>query len=468
MFARHTPTRMRGSGVVQSLKSLASKLHPQLPLSPKESQRLLTALTSSFRQKLDEAHPRQAHDEDAAPKLASGNSLKTGSHALHTSSVAFADRHLASVLTHPLLTQGDRAKKPTLNLESAKRELEQNPDRDPISLLEEYHQQGAATLLIADLCLRNFRESLLPLSTDDRRTKVEKHSAGKRTLQWLWMSELFQTDEFVTNRRLMTVLVAMIVEEGLEQHLWSWLALDMKLGTMQKIPDRYAYRWKDFMTRCLVLPRWHDENPAGLNDALDVFFKAVDLHQQIAQESTTNLLPLSATITSINNRIFTTGQWKRQWDVTRYDRYIESMDLLSTGQLNDFRKAQLMLTHPRHPSPIPMLELLKAGFLTRSTSQKAQTWNSFRHETGRPETHSRAKFHKYSLLMEIARQLQDLGHTEDLDWIVLQTRSMYPEYAQYIDADLNRKGPPRRRPSASENFSEFHPALASLAKLGSE
>ena len=468
MFARHTPTRMRGSGVVQSLKVLASKLHPQLPLSPKESQRLLTALTSSFRQKLDEAHPRQAEDEDVGPKLASGNSLKTGSHTLHTSSVAFADRHLASVLTHPLLTKGDGVKKAALNLESAKRELEQNPDRDPISLLEEYHQQGAATLLIADLCLRNFRESLLPLSTDDRRTKVEKHRAGKRTLQWLWMSELFQTDEFVNNRRLMTVLVAMIVEEGLEHHLWSWLALDMQLGTMRKNLAKYTYRWKDFMTRCLVLQRWHDENPAGLSETLDVFFKAVDLHQQIAQESTTNILPLGATIDSINRCIFTTCQWKRQWDVTRYDRYIESMDLLSTGQLNDFRKAQLMLTHPRHSSPIPMLELLKAGLLARSMSREARLSNPFRHDTGRPESHSRAKLYKYKLLMEIARQLRDLGHTEDVGWIVSQSRSMYPEYAQYIDADLNGRAPPRRRRSVGENFREFDPAVASLTRFGPE
>ena len=37
--------------------SLASKIHPQLPLTPRESQQLLNLLTTSFRSHLDREHP---------------------------------------------------------------------------------------------------------------------------------------------------------------------------------------------------------------------------------------------------------------------------------------------------------------------------------------------------------------------------------------------------------------------------
>jgi hypothetical protein len=472
---------MRGSGVVQSLKSLASKLHPQLPLSPKESQRLLTALTSSFRQKLDEAHPRQAHDEHAEPKVATGSSLKTGNHALHTSSVAFADRHLASVLTNPLLAKSDGAKKPTLDLDSAKRELEQNPERDPISLLEDYHQRGAATIPIAYLCLKTFRASLLSLSADDRRTKVEKHRAGRRTIHWLWTSELFHTDEFVDDRRLMTVLVNMMLEEGLEHYLWSWLEMDMTLGKQDRhrpqgpgkppgkpVPGSrvYRYRWKDFLARCLIMRRWDDQNPATLNDVLDTYFKAVDLHLQLTQASTTNCLPLSMVINTINNRIFTSRRAKTQWDVKRYDRYIETIDLLALSPIRSwdkYYKALLRLTHPRDPSPLPILESLKTSFLAEPKSRERSIWNYFGKEIARLETRSKAKLRRYILLAETARQLQDQGYTADSDWLVSQIRDLYPEFVQYLDNDLTTGGkPPKLRPTMNENFGEMHRAVASF------
>lgn len=472
---------MRGSGVVQSLKSLASKLHPQLPLSPKESQRLLTALTSSFRQKLDEAHPRQAHDEDTGLKVAPGSSLKAGNHALHTSSVAFADRHLTSVLTNPLLTKSGGAKKPTLNLETAKRELEQSSDRDPISLLEEYHQEGAATLSIANICLRKFRESLLSLSADDRLAKVEKHCAGKRSLQWLWESELFQTDEFVDDRKFMTVLVKMVLEEKLEHFLWAWLELDTTLGKRDKLvlpPDEHRgrlelgsrshrYRWKNHLARILVLQRWTDQNPATLNDALDTYFRAVELHLQLIRESTTNFLPLSGVVNAINNRIIAHKFARKQWDVRRYDRYVESIDLISLGPNPDWNKhykALLRLFHPRDPSPLPMLESLRTSSLAKRESSEGSIWNSFGKDTARSDTRTGAKSKRYKLLAETARQLRHLDYKLDSDWLVSHIRDLYPEFAHCVEDDLSTGDQSQKKRPVTEDDST-RSALASFTKF---
>ena len=437
MFARHTPTRMRGSGVVQSLKSLAAKLHPQLPLSPKESQRLLTALTSSFRQKLDEAHPPRAQDEDARPKLDQGRGLNSGHHALHTSSVAFADKHLATVLTNPLLAKSDGAKKPALSLETAKRELQQNPDRDPISILEEYQEKGAATIPIANFCLRAFIDSLVELSVESRQEKLTNTDAGRRTLQWLWTSKLFETDEFADNRALMGAIVTMTLAENRERFLWSWLRLDQRhnpkqpaFGKPRKASRTHLYRWKDFMLRLLILSKYDNASPASLNDVLDAWFKAVDLKLDVAKESTTNFIPLGSSVSAINDRILNSKDRCKEWDVKRYDRYLETVHLgedSPTSIWPNYYKAQLWLAHPKNPSPLPMFEILKASFEAEVPSEMARIWSSLTGDRRSYPKGQKIRLSKYFLLIETAKQLKDRGHTEELDWLVSQIVSAFPD-----------------------------------------
>jgi hypothetical protein len=106
---------MRVTAIAQGINRWLDSLHRQVPLTGRESQHLLNALTGSFRKQLDEAHPTKAQDElnpasqgtlrnglaslkipDSSPKTANGPT-----HA--ASAVESADRHLASVLTNPLL-----------------------------------------------------------------------------------------------------------------------------------------------------------------------------------------------------------------------------------------------------------------------------------------------------------------------------------------------------------------------------
>ncbi|KAK0914478.1 hypothetical protein LTR57_013921 [Friedmanniomyces endolithicus] len=128
---------MKGSTVLRSWKDWASKLHPQLPLSPKESHRLLTALTGSFRRHLDEVHPTTAPDSKL--KLGAVSVLTTSPHAIHSSAIS-ADKHLASVLTNPLLNKRrPNVSTPDQDLANAKAELLMNPAKIPVEVLEEYN-----------------------------------------------------------------------------------------------------------------------------------------------------------------------------------------------------------------------------------------------------------------------------------------------------------------------------------------
>lgn len=455
---------MRGSGVVQGLKSL---LHPQLPLSPKESQRLLTALTSSFRQKLDEAHPRQVHDEDARPTAAKGRTLKTGQHALHSSSVAFADQHLASVLTNPLLSRDVKPEEPALNLETATREIEENPGKDPISILEEYHQRDAATIPIAILCLRSFRDSLSKLSAEDRHEKVRKSQAGIRVLHWLWSTKLYESDEFVDDRRLMTPLVHVIAEEGEEHFLWSWLEFDLRLGSQDESTDRrdgkliyHRYRWKGFVLRTLV----SIEAEKSLNAGLDAYFRALDLNAKLGGPSRGGIVPIGSMVIVLNNRI-NASQWKGRarepWDVERYDRYIQSIDhhLFGAGLIN-FVKGLLYLHHPEQPSPLPLLKILKAALDSDSPTDPSVLRKYFDVPSSKP----RRRAARYGVLLTEVRELQRLGHIQDADWLIQHIRQIYPELEIHLErtlATMHSKKPPHVRREGESRKIHLRPSFLS-------
>lgn len=218
MYARYTSTRMKGSAIVQSLKSLAAKFHPQLPLSQRESQRLLTALTTSFRKQLDEAHPR--HDQkvssDSPGKVGDG----TGSIArsLHSSSAALADKHLASVLTNPLLAQAQNPKQLLSNHDRVLAEIQADRTRDPIAILEKYHSKGAATIQIANSCLREALNRLGQIPEEkQRQAGLAEAKLGKRVLYWLWNSEQYQTDEFCDATGFQDLLMSALDKEGSEE-----------------------------------------------------------------------------------------------------------------------------------------------------------------------------------------------------------------------------------------------------------
>jgi len=209
---------MKGSAIAQSLKSLAAKFHPQLPLSQKESQRLLTALTTSFRKQLDEAHPR--HDQ----KVSSDSPVKIGDGAgstargLHSSSAALADRHLASVLTNPLLAQAQSPKQSLSDHDRVLAEIQADRTRDPIAILEAYHAKGAATIQIASSCLREALDRLRQIP-DEKQRQVELAEAkpGRRVLYWLWTSEQYQTDEFCDAQDFQGLLMTALNKEGSEK-----------------------------------------------------------------------------------------------------------------------------------------------------------------------------------------------------------------------------------------------------------
>ena len=91
---------MQSAARKRALSTLAAKIHPQLPLSPRESQQLLNLLTTSFRAHLDRAHPQPETPQDSHAGNRSGR--RNSSPARVASSYVLATRHMDSILTNPL------------------------------------------------------------------------------------------------------------------------------------------------------------------------------------------------------------------------------------------------------------------------------------------------------------------------------------------------------------------------------
>ena len=129
---------MKRSAVALGFRSLTANLHPRVPLSVKESQKLLTVINSSFRKHLDEVHPWSGESPTEQRGVDGSHQSSSTSQQSNSSSSALADRHLSSVLTSPLFAKSDESHGRISKLELFKRELSSDTDRDPVVLLHQY------------------------------------------------------------------------------------------------------------------------------------------------------------------------------------------------------------------------------------------------------------------------------------------------------------------------------------------
>lgn len=189
---------------VLSLRSLASKIHQPLPLSPRDSQKLLSILKASFRQQLDREHP----------VAASGHA-----HDAH--------HHLHSILTNPLfivktrrsrLSSKDRAAGVDESLKDAQLSVQR-----PMGYFKERAAAGAATVDIARLCL-HAQYKIAMASSDVKATNALKSSAaGSTVLSWLWSSGLEGSNTFLLEHTFVAAIMPFLVAEGHQAVAWRWL-----------------------------------------------------------------------------------------------------------------------------------------------------------------------------------------------------------------------------------------------------
>jgi hypothetical protein len=188
------------------LQQLATKIHPPLPLNPRESQKLLSLLKASFRKQLDHEHGY-------------GSSNRS----------TITETHLKSILTSPLfdnishhmnVPEGGqlRGHGPTQSLKDIRLMT-----RDPVETFRCHVATGSVSLEIAKECLRCY---LNKMKTPGRPDSIDQGSAVSMSdliEHWLWASGVEKEIEFMQDQRFLGLSVAALVLEHRERHALKWL-----------------------------------------------------------------------------------------------------------------------------------------------------------------------------------------------------------------------------------------------------
>ena len=312
-------------------RSLVSKIHPQLPLNPRESQKLLSLLKSSFRQQLDREHPVV---------------LSESRHA--------TDDHLQSILKNPLFEAEPRKRRLSSDLSNGSQlgRTQELLER-PLDYFKAQVIAGTATLDTAEACLSvQFDKLSVPFGPSSK-VSVRSSDTGSIILSWLWSSGLAESKAFLQNERFMGLLMPFLVVEGRGDLVWRWLMqlqprLDHTTSSTYFVRHRYMFfkiieseakfgagvvsslnLFMQRLSEVRSLPEPFRYITKGLFDRAGIY-----LCKELAQASESNIA-----------------------EVGRYDALYQTVDSWSSRAF--YHRGLMELNHPQNPIAVSALIYLK-------------------------------------------------------------------------------------------------------------
>ncbi|EOA82609.1 hypothetical protein ACJQWK_04725 [Exserohilum turcicum] len=357
---------MQSAAGKRVLSTLASKLHPQLPLSPRESQQLLSLLTQSFRAHLDREHPVNTPEtSQRGPSrqllIGSGQRNPSPSRAI-ASSYASTTQHLDSILNNPLFAVKPRRR----GSESAAVDVL----RDPVAWFVNEIALGSADLQKAAICLE-----VLEKTTGQSKTQLKDGVTPANVLsEWLRTSGLDTSKQFLdmcmsksgNGSRFLDRLVALQLAEGESTAPWRWFLRSNEQRVKETGLD--ASRVTKFRQQLLEKMVSIEAN-AGLNRGLAVFMQAFRFTENAGHESAYGMLRTAGG--RLVNRIISSQD--RSIDAELYQSFSSSSQRW-LGSWSRAVEAMLSLHDPSASSPIPGLWFIQdpAGAATFAQSSRSR------------------------------------------------------------------------------------------------
>ena len=202
-----------------AFRTIASKIHPPLPLNPRESTQLLNLLTTSFRRQLDREHGAVGYEagaNDKATATVSSSKPAPQKHRRHSQSKPDArfpaDRHLHSILTNPLFKNVEKKS------DSSSQQL-----RDPMEIFDEACAKGFMKLEYVAACLKTKKRLIVKSPALSVQDAMKSCEAGSKTLKWMFSSGVANDSSFLEDEAFSEILVEFLVAEGLQSVIWTWL-----------------------------------------------------------------------------------------------------------------------------------------------------------------------------------------------------------------------------------------------------
>ncbi|KAF1352239.1 hypothetical protein BDV97DRAFT_368018 [Delphinella strobiligena] len=418
---------------VQAFKAITSRIHPQLPLSTKESQRLLNALTSSFNHHLDQKLPSSNHD--TCNSSAAHPVHRDATAPLSSPSSSAADTHLASILTSPLFSKPIHSQSPA----SAALSQLNAKAKHPVQVFEDSVASGQATIDIARLCLSAFRAFLDCLSETQKKSHLSTMAAGTRVLRWLWSSGKIHAYSFTEDRRFLDQMTLALLVEGNEAAIWDLIETTRDQTNSKDATPREMRRRKGLVLCSLVKAHLDADGSAPTATALAAFLRAFDAHQA----SSSPLLPyLSSAGALLSKHLIHT---KEAAPASLYDRFLESCPLWDKNPSDRalYRIAGLKLHHPVTPSARVAL------FFIRHLKQSSA------HPFLNPSTDSQ-RLRVFEFLFDTVNLLQAQSYRHDAAWVMEFMQKSFPHHFAEQDSSLSLSVPLKGTAQLYEELEHRH------------
>ncbi|KAJ5722643.1 hypothetical protein N7488_000678 [Penicillium malachiteum] len=354
---------MKGTSIFQ-FKSWP-KIHQPLPRSPRESQQLLNALTSSFRRQLDRAYPvsNSSNNEGDRQPLNTDSSL----HA--------TEQHLHNILDNPLFRivppkTASSEHHVGRGIDEQKRLAE-----EPMLVFDELAASGSVTLSTITNCLKS--QLLLVRSSGERgvRDAMMTSRAASRIVEWFWASDGASRQMLLHSRATTPSLTKFMVAEGLQDTILEWLKMltSGDLGgyngriTEAVVQQSFSQILVDFMDAEI-------RYGGGLASAMKYYLRIYHAYSvsqpQLSLPRKSLFLAAGA---NLSRAAMEAKPLTELVSVYTYDEYREIISVLSSPRSLLF--ASVSLCHPEKPDPKPFMR-----FVGNLSINKVHAWNDARRE----------------------------------------------------------------------------------------
>lgn len=350
-------------------------INQPLPRTPRESQQLLNALTSSFRRQLDREFPTEQEPTAASGALDGqhGGVVAVGIDSPR-SSVQATDRHLRSILENPLFRVVPSRPAPGGSA----------AEEQPMAVFDERVASGSVTRVVLLDCL----QKQLMLSTSPQnsvaggsgvRDAMKNSRAGSKVVDWFWASDSAARKTLFKSRTATSYLLKFMVAEGLQDTVLLWLRLILKRdvgGSHGKIPKAvmpllFSNMLEDFMAAELRYGH-------GVDAALAFYIRVCKMYSSLIDplgvESTQHTTLLLAAASRLSHWIIQHSE-----DVAAEKAsaavYEQFRDVIASLFPSSPWAGCVSLYHPTTPAPEPLVAFMKQ-IASHSYWQGKNEWKS--------------------------------------------------------------------------------------------
>lgn len=343
---------MKGTSIFQ-FKSWP-KIHQPLPRTPRESQQLLNALTSSFRRQLDSAYPSSNATSNKYDERQSVN-LQSSVHA--------TDKHLHSILDNPLFRivppkDGSHHHNTPWSAERQKLLAEK-----PMEVLDQLVASGSATVSTITECLK--AQLVLARSSDDERMTLAMRDskAASRVIDWFWASDGTSRRMLLQSRPTTVPLTKFMVAESLHDDVLNLLNMLMigDLGGQDGLmieglaQQTFSNLLVDFINAEIRYGQGMDSALTYYVRTCRMCFATGGLRPEAIGPSKSMLLAAGAQLSRVSLNQKSLGD---QVSSNNYDSFMETISTLTSTR--SLLYAAVAIAHPTHPDTRPFIRYAEA------------------------------------------------------------------------------------------------------------